>query len=178
MKRYLWILAVFVLAAGPIWASGLSVTASQWTTDQADDDTGIGFKLGLSATPNVDVELRVSFFDTLVTDGPGAIEVEAMPIELGLSYNFRVSDRANPYLGGGAGYYELDAKGPELPGEFGWYLVGGIEVPIAKNWMVFGEGLYRQVEGQAEADDLNRTLVKRAIDLSGAAFNVGVGIKW
>ena len=179
MKRYIWILAVVLLAAaGPVWASGVSATVSQWTTDHAGDDSGLGFKLGLSATANVDIEVRISFFDTLLAEGPSTFEVEALPIELGLSYNFRVSDKANPFVGGGVGYYELDAKGPELPGEFGWYLVGGIDVPIAKNWMVFAEGLYRQVEAEAEGDDLGRGLVSQEMNLSGIALNVGIGIKW
>ncbi|MEE8369037.1 MAG: OmpW family outer membrane protein [Thermoanaerobaculia bacterium] len=179
MKRYLWILAVVVLAAtGAAWASSVSVTVSQWATDHAGDDSGLGFKLGLSATPNVDIEVRVAFFDMLLAEGPEVFEVEAFPVELGLSYNFRVSDKANPYVGGGVGYYELDAKGPELPGEFGWYLVGGIDVPISKNWLVFAEGLYRQVEAQAESDDLGRSLIKQELNLSGAAFNLGIGIRW
>ena len=179
MKRYIWILAVVLLAAaGPVWASGVGVTVSQWTTDHAGDDSGLGLKIGLSATANVDFDLRVSFFDSLFAEGPETFEVEALPVDVGLSYNFRVSDKANPYVGGGVSYYELDAKGPELPGEFGWYLVGGVDMPIAKNWLVFAEGLYRQVEAQSESDDLGRSLIKQEMNLSGAAFNVGIGIRW
>ena len=104
---------------------------------------------------------------------PSLSTAQSCSIPLGL-----LPDKANPYVGGGVGYYELDAKGPELPGEFGWYLVGGIDVPISKNWMVFAEGLYRQVEAQAEYDDLGRSLVKQEMNLSGAAFNVGIGVRW
>lgn len=96
-----------------------------------------------------------------------------------------------PYVGAGGGIYfwqlqedgdfidftppppvifgaTLDSEGTA----FGWYLLGGFEVPVGRNWSFFAEGRWHSVEDDLadELEDLG------TVDLSGT--ELGAGISW
>jgi opacity protein-like surface antigen len=97
-----------------------------------------------------------------------------------------------PYVGAGGGIYSwrleedgefIDFTPPppvifdatlEASGTaFGYYLLGGVEVPVGRHWSFFAEGRWHRVDDDLE-DDFEDDFGK--IDLSGT--DLGAGISW
>lgn len=203
MKRKAHLILALVLAAAiaavPAQATSLSLYGSNWNTDQADDAFGGGIDLAFPIAPTgaLDLELRASYYQELSAepidalfddDDPVFVEdgLEAVPLELGLRYNFNPEGAANLYLAGGGGYYLLDTDAGEIDDEFGYYgALGGEFGRNRRGPSFFVEGNYRKVEGSVridpdrldQIDDLEFT-DQVDVDLDGAGLNLGLVWRW
>jgi hypothetical protein len=186
MMRTAFVVMLLALAVTPAYAGGgIGVTGSWWDTSEAGDDVGWGIiaDLSLTAQSPVDLELRYASIRELTGEFEDPLfTLDVEPIEIGVSYNFNRGG-VNPYLGGGFGFYMLratrldSAHDLDIQDENGWYLVGGVDLPIGGHWALLGEVMYRSVKSQLEGEGLADFDVLR-VDLSGAAANVGFVWRW
>jgi hypothetical protein len=165
MKRIciIALLAVVALGAASPNAQALGVFASWWNMDEANEDGfGFGVRQKVSFTPLLAVDTRaswVSFSDADLNVFP--LEASGL-VSLGLFYG-----------GIGLGYYIFDSDGGDLENNFGWFLVGGIEIALAKVG-VFGEVKWTQLETDFENIDPNLQNVPTSLNADGVGFNLGV----
>lgn len=143
-----------------------AVFGSYWDTD-IDETTGIGLKARFGM-----FDLRATYYDDAT--GDDGVEVEAIPIEAGVAYNFAPHLAVNPYVGAGVSYHLLDSNEGSIDDEVGWYAVVGGEFGMTEGISFMGELMYRDVDGTVE--DLSDGLAVRddvSADLSGFAVNLG-----
>jgi hypothetical protein len=77
------------------------------------------------------------------------------------------------YAGIGFGYYIFDSDAADLENNFGWYLVGGIEIGLSK-FGVFGEVKWTQLSADIEGVDPDLDDVPTSVEADGIGFNIGV----
>ena len=163
MKRLLIIALLAIVAMGTTApnARAIGVMASWWNIDEADEDGfGFGLRQKTSFTPLFALDTRASWVGF---DGLNVFPLEAAgEVSLGLFYG-----------GIGLGYYIFDADNADLENSFGWFLVVGIEVALAKVG-VFGEIKWTQLESDFENIDPNLGDVPTSLNADGIGFNVGV----
>ena len=178
MKKIVAILAAISLTTLSAGAAGVGFFGAYWDTDEAGDGFGGGGKLLLDLGGVVDIEFRGGYFQDLSTDGVD-IDLEVIPIEAGVTVNILGSEAPYKiYVGGGVGYYMLDTDAGDLDDEAGWYGLAGIQVPLGESVSVFAEGVWRQIEGTAEGDDIDELVEDVDIALDGLGGNVGIILGW
>lgn len=188
--------SLFLAAAAPGAAGGLSVFASQWDTSDAGDSLGWGVALGIPLGSTFDLDLRASRFDDFEDepvarlfpgDAPQAEveDVEATPLEVGLRLKLGRDRGFNPYLGAGVSYFLLDSSrmGVEVDDEVGFYGLVGARLGDGRGADLFVEALWRQVEATAEDDpgsigDLDDIDFDDRVDLDLGGFAVQAGLVW
>ncbi|HMP90290.1 MAG TPA: OmpW family outer membrane protein [Kiritimatiellia bacterium] len=161
-------------------ANGLGFFASYWDTKDAEDEFGIGAKLQFSLDQAITMELRASIFQFEDSEGGIKVELDVIPLEAGLLFNLAPGAEFNPYIGGGAGYYIMDAEisagglssDLDIDNEVGYYAVAGAELKLADNIALFVEAKYtwlkiKKVEG-----------ISADAKLDGFGGNAGLIIKW
>jgi hypothetical protein len=157
------VLVTVGLTAAVPGAHALGVFATWWNMNDADDNGfGVGVRQTIKILPVVAIDTRASYLSFDDSD------LKMYPLEatglarLGLFY-----------AGLGVGYYIFDADGPDLENNFGWYVVGGVEVG-AGAVSVFGELKWTQLEADYENVDPDLSQVPTNIDAAGMGFNAGV----
>jgi len=157
------LVALVSLAAITPSAHALGVMASWWNLDEGDDDGfGFGLRSKTQIVPMVSIDTRVSwikFSDADLNVFP--IEATGM-VQLGMLY-----------AGLGAGYYIFDADNADVDNNFGWYLVGGIDISVS-TFGVFGEVKWTQLSADISGVNPDLEDVPTSLDADGIAFNVGV----
>ncbi len=226
MKAWLCVLIVMVLSAPQVLASGLGLHGSYWDSKEADDAWGGGALFRLNLHDRLLIDLRGSYFKfdgvskgiesskvniVLAEDSeefPGVmwlseyadrleVDMEVIPVEVALLAHFDVHDRITPYLGGGVGYYFLDAKMRKsaqdtewlikTSDEFGFFAVNGLHIRLNEYVQLFGEVRYTWLEFKkvkyrmpAPKDDLLWPAAIRAFeyeaDLKMSGFGANVGL--
>lgn len=192
MQKIGLILTLWLTFSGLCLANGLGVHGGYIDTEDLGDSVGIGGKFQIDLPGGLNIEGRTMMYDDLGKDlpvGGGAVrmDLEIWPIEMGLAFDIPVGKRFIPYIGGGIGWHLLEAdvtvgevtQHIDLDDEFGFYLVGGFNMELGENIAIYGEYLYRQVEGSLE-DDHTSKLVKDAVlvDLGGFSINLGLLLRW
>ena len=189
MKKAAVALGILALLASPSWASEIGAMISFFSTDDADDAFGGGIRVDWSVNESVDIQFRASVYDSLEHAIPGHLfTVEAVPVEAGVAYNFNPQGQVNPYVGGGGSFFLLDndrvpvefegeGHRGRMENEMGWYLVGGLEMPVRENMIVFLEAMYRQVSATIEGDDFGQ-VSEREFDMDGPTVNLGIAFGW
>ena len=189
------IIALGILVATPAMADW-GLFATHWSTDDAGDATGAGIKIATEMIEGVNLDFRVSFYGDLGEDrGSVDTDLEAIPLELGLSVTWPTSDRVDLFGGGGIGYYLFDGD-VSVPGgvgieadpdnEVGFYLAGGVEYALRDNQAFYGkteaalfaEVFYRSVEADNITLDSATDVSLGDANLDGIGVNVGLMIKW
>lgn len=186
MKKVLTIASLLALVALPSWAGGVGVMGSSWNTDEAGNSSGGGIKIEFDVGPVLDFELRSAWLEELEFSAQGeAFSLEAVPVDVGLSYEFlEDSNRIRPFLGGGLSFIFLNAKAASdttfrVDDEAGFYVVTGLEGAVNERFEGFVELLYRDASAAFRSDGfLNRDFSDFGADLTGAAFNLGVMLSW
>ena len=182
MKK--WILGLFalVVVAGPVYAGGIGPMVAHWSTEDAGDDEGAGVRLTADLGPDWNLELRMSWFDSLFQIGDGLLfRIEAVPIDVGLSYGFETAGRWEPYVGAGFTYVDVnpDVDSTAInrrievrtPEEFGIFFLAGLDVPIRNDKLsLFAEAIYRSVKTTANSTDIRDFNT----DLTGLGANFGL----
>jgi hypothetical protein len=165
MKRICSILLVTLVALGAAvpQAHAFGVMASWWNIDETNDDGfGGGLRSKTQIVPMIAFDTRISWIHF------GDSSTDVFPIEatgllkLGMLY-----------AGIGAGYYIFNGGEVELDNNFGWYLVGGIELSVSK-FGVFGEVKWTSLSADIKDVDPSLGDVPTELDADGIGFNVGV----
>jgi hypothetical protein len=193
MKKALILTAAALVAFGgtPAAASDFAVFGSYLDTEDLDTSVGGGIRAGFGNRFQLD--LRASYFPDLTEDLGELLEadprrhndIEAIPLDAGLKYNFGLDRRAvNPYLGGGLTYFLMDAERGEVDDEAGFYVAGGLELARRAGGVgFFAEVIYREVEATVERDpqdfddidDIDfETFRKGDLDVGGIGVNAGL----
>lgn len=166
---------VAALCAAPSisYAGDVAVHGSMW--DGKDDPGwGAGLKVGVPVHKMFEVELRGTWIEEMTPHKlDGGVEMDAVPVEAGLSWNFLPEDMINPYISGGANFVFVDSSVGDANNEWGWYAGGGLEIGPPEGLAGMVEVLYRDVDGDL---DLGETDVR--YDLGGVAANVGLLYRW
>lgn len=165
MKRICSVLLVtlFALGAAVPQAHAIGIMASWWNMDEANDDGfGGGLRTKTQIIPMVAIDTRISWIN--FSDA----ETNVFPIEA-----TGILKLGMLYAGLGVGYYIFDADGADLDNNFGWYLVGGIEVGLSK-FGVFGEVKWTQLSTDISGVDPDLGDVPTELDADGIGFNIGV----
>ncbi|MDD5706841.1 MAG: outer membrane beta-barrel protein [Kiritimatiellae bacterium] len=173
--KWLAVCACFACLGGMALAdSGIGVFGSYWSPDDADESYGAGAKLKLGADP-IYFAVRGSYFDDLIDDDADDLDLEAIPVDAGLELGGDLSDIIAIYAGGGATYTFLNVDGGgDVDDEVGWYAEAGLEIKLTDHLCIFGEAIWRDVEGTVENDDLDEITSDVDLDLSGFGVNVGL----
>lgn len=164
MKRIgIVVFAALVLCSSFHSAHALGVMASWWQMDSSSEDGfGFGLRERIQIVPLIGIDTRVSWIN--FKDG----DTNVFPLEaagvvtLGLFYG-----------GIGVGYYIFDAEDVELDNNFGWFVLGGVDVGLG-GFGLFGDIMYRELESDIENVDPNLSNVPTSLDAAGVGFNVGV----
>lgn len=186
--------AALILAAGavPASAGSFALFGSYWDTDAIGETAGGGIQFGIPlGGAGLELDFRGTYYPDLTEDFEGLIEgddtveieVEAVPVDVGVSYYFG-NQNVQPYVGGGATYYILDIDRGELDDEYGFYGKGGIlfgSGPNGANFFV--EAMYRDVDGTVDSepedfDDLDDVDFVDNVTLDLSGFSASIGVMW
>lgn len=180
MKRLMMMLAIIGLCMPSAWASGIGAYGAYWKTkggDDAFDDDGFGggAKVKIDLVPQLSLEIRGTYFSLEPKEGDGG-KLEVIPVEAGLTLNLPNSSKLTPYLGGGAGYFFMNAKNggesTSLKNVVGGYGIVGVEIELAEGFCLFAEGKYTVVSAQSKEDDSPK------IKLDGFGADAGLMLKF
>jgi opacity protein-like surface antigen len=180
-------LLALALCVGPASASSIGVFLSSYAPNGADTAEGFGADFEFGST--VEFELRLSAYGGLFTDAdPEVYRIEAVPLDLGLNYNFGHGDRITPYVGGGFTHMVMDfdgdttrtngqPRGDSIKPELGSYAQFGLDFRINDNWKASAELLYRFIQAEIQSDDIGLPRDQR-LEMSGPALNIGLAVQW
>lgn len=173
MKRMLTVLAGLLLIGASAQAGGLGVFGSYWDPDEGDDTWGVGARWR-GGIDTFYFGLRGTYYDD-VEDVLPVVDFEVIPVDASVGVQTDVNDEVQLYAGAGVTYYFLDADNADLDDEVGWFLEAGAELRVGPRMAIFGEVLWRSVEGTVEGDDLGEIDTNKVdIDLDGITVNVGL----
>jgi opacity protein-like surface antigen len=198
MRKALLILGLAALAGAPLSASDFAIYGSGWDPDAIEEALGGGasfhwgetFGIDLRATyyQNAEVDNIDGPFDDDETNQDVFGDLQMIPLEALLRFDFNNDGPVNFYLAGGASYVMLDIdNGPDLDDEVGWIALGGARFGDPGGVNFFVEGAYRGIEATVRADDLRDFFDDDdggnfgdeidedvALNLDGALINLGV----
>lgn len=187
MKKWIFGLLVLALCAGPASANSFGFFVSHYSPSDTSAEAGLGIDVEFGQ--KVEVEIRWSVYDYLLTDPkPEVYRLQAVPLDLGLNYNFGGGSKVTPYVGGGLTYmtfeFDTDAtrttgqpRGADIDPEIQFYVQLGLDFQINTNWKVSAEAIYRSIDAEVESDDLGLPLDQK-VDMSGPAVNIGLAVQW
>lgn len=173
---FLFALVLMLATTTASSAANFSLYGSYWDTDELGASPGVGaraaffdglqLEVGAGYYTDLEEELDIS----LPGDDAFAVpSLEAIPVEVGLRYNF-----PRFYIGGGGAYYLLEADNGDPDDELGAYVRAGFQFEH-----FFLEANYHDVEAtldnfEIDADDGEIDVIDDvAFDLTGFIFNLG-----
>jgi hypothetical protein len=175
MKRLLAVVFGLGMLCTGAQAAGVGVFGSYWNPDAGDGVFGAGarlrggvgpFYLGVRGTYYEDISKALS---------QPVVDLQAIPVDATVGLQWAPIDELELYGGGGATYYFLDTSEGQIDDEVGWLLEAGAELTIATHIGVFGEAVWRDVQGTVEGDRIGDINHHRAdINLDGFTVNVGL----
>jgi outer membrane protein W len=172
-KRVLTAFALVALASTPILAGSFGVYGSYWDSDQADNSSGGGARLGFNFTKRIELDLHGTYYPKFTTDvGGQSVEVKAKPVDGGLRFNLLPGGPLNPYVGAGATYYFLDSDQGSIQSKTGVYGQAGLEFGSGSSHF-FVEALWRKLETHLSLASFD---TKTRFD--GFAANAGFAWRW
>jgi len=187
------IAAAWIVAAGLVQAGSLTLVNTYWSPADFDEDFGPGLQLQGSFNPIYDIMLRIARFpdmgdDVITGAGPVVVDLAVTPIELAAIAHLPYFDDpwAQPYFGGGFGYYQIDlsAKGPagaldySVSDEVGLLLLAGLRLHLSPELIMTAETTYRWVEARARGEDADGDRSAFDINLNGFGASIGLGLFW
>ena len=193
MRKTISMLGLVALVSAPLAASDFALYGSGWDPDGIKEALGGGASLHFGETFGVD--LRATYYQSADlddidldddTDNDVFGDVQMIPIEALLRYDFNNDGPANFYVAGGASYIMLDwDNGPDLDDETGWIALGGARFGDPGGLNFFVEAAYRGVEATVRAEDLDDffdddegDLFDEDVDLNLDGPLVNLGVVW
>jgi hypothetical protein len=171
MKMWMVWIIIAGLACANVQAAELGIFGSYWTPKDGDETFGAGAKVKGGLGPFY-LSLRGTYFNDITEDVGDDVELRVIPLDAGVGLQLDLIDVIEIYGGVGATYYFMDIDGASIDDEIGWYLEAGVELTITKHASVFGEAVWRHVEGTIKDRDIDRSRVD--VNLEGLGFNVGI----
>ena len=175
----LWALVALVAVSPAAADNSFGVFGAYHNTEDVDESTGGGLRTRLGW-----LDLRASFLNDLTRDtSPESLdfELQAVPLEAGVAFDFMDDARWNPYVGGGLSYFLLDSDTVEIDDQAGFYGVLGSEFGMRENLNLMVEAVYRNMEADVERDPDNFDDIdditledESTVELGGLGVNVGV----
>jgi len=184
MKKLMVMLAVIGLYASSAWASGIGAYGAYWKTkggSEAFDGDGFGggAKIKMDLVPELSIEVRGTYFSLKqkVDDVDVGGTLEVIPVEAGLTLNIPNRSKCTPYIGGGVGYFFMNAKSDDgeshsLDSVLGGYGIVGLEFELAEGLCFFAEGKYTVVSAQDKDEGSPK------IKLDGFGASAGLMLKF
>lgn len=181
MRKHLWLFAlVALLAASPAAAdNSFGLFGTFYDTEDVDSSAGGGIRTRLGW-----LDLRASFLNDLTRDtSPERLdfELQAVPLEAGLAFNFMENGAWSPYAGGGFSYMMLDSDEVEIKDEAGFYAVLGSDFGMRENLNFMVEAIYRNMEARVDRDPRNLSGIdditleeESTVELGGLGINAGL----
>jgi opacity protein-like surface antigen len=197
MRKAIITLGLAALLSGPVAASDFAIFGSGWDPDGIEEALGGGASLHFGESFGVD--LRATYYQNAELDNirigdddaPDVFgDLQMIPIEALLRYDFNNDGPANFYVGGGASYVMLDwDDGPDLDDEVGWVALAGARFGRPGGMGFFVEGAYRGIEATVRADDLRDFFddddggdfgdeIDEDVDLNLDGVLVNLGLVW
>jgi len=176
MRTYTFMAVILCVAGWTLCAqaesNGLGFYGGYWNAGDGESVAGPGVRLTAELFPEAVLDFRFSSFDGVVETDDGDLDV--MPLDLGVTVFFPMTDVFSLHLGAGVGYYLASGLGAD--DEFGLNVLGGGEVRIKQSdanygrvdIKLFAEMIYRSV-------DLDNP---DGADVDGIGANAGLMINW
>ncbi len=193
------VVALLAASTSPAAAVDFGIFGSYWDSDDVGSALGLGGRIWVDINDDLDFEVSAQWLEgfddnpTLLEPTPlttflfrAMVEVDAIPVDLGLTYSFG-DEGQGFFIGGGGTWAFLDGEivitDPALPGgiielggvddEFGWYAKLGYEAND-----LFVDLLYRDLSATAEglsAVTLPGAGIPSTIDIDLSGFQVSIG---
>lgn len=172
------LLFIIFFGTASVKADGLGVFGSFWEPADGGDTRGLGARIrgGKDAMYYV---LRGTYFEDIQEEREmSVVDLQVIPVDLGLGLQTQNDEGLILYGGIGASYYFIDRETfDDVDDEYGWYLEAGIEFGFNEGLGVLIEGVWRRVEGDVD-DEKGTLLSDTTIDLEGFSLNVGLLFVW
>ena len=194
------LLAMVVIATSAYADNAWGPVASYWDTADGTDGSGLGVFMMLDAGNGVVVDMRYTWFEDLMEGAIGTdisdVDLEAVPLEFGISKVAKLGESLELYIGGGLGYYMMDGnvdrRGSreinfDPDDEFGVYALYGFRITVADNMgenvmasrvSIFGEAIYRIVSVDEITVAADQSITVENGDLDGFGANLGLMLHW
>jgi hypothetical protein len=188
MRKSAFIVLALLLTSVPATAGSLGIFGTSYSPSDTDTGEGVGLDVEFGSG-HWTLQFRGSLFEELTTDAnPEIYEIEAVPYDLGLNYRFGNAARVTPHVGGGVTYAVFHFDGDvtttvNLPNsaaidpELGFYVEVGVEFTFGKKAAIFADVVARNLEAEIEGNDVGLD-IDQLVDMSGAAFHVGLAVVW
>lgn len=160
------------LAVSP--GTGLGIFASRWDSRDHGTLDGYGVRMGWNVFQYLGMEARASYF----TSKSEIRKTTVIPLEGALTLRVPVGQHLAPYVGGGVGYYMMEAKyrGTEprnLSDEVaGYFALAGLNVRLGAATL-FGEAKYTLV-GTDDDLEWRGADVEQRNSLDGLSWTIGL----
>ena len=125
---------------------GLGVFATRWDSEEFGTFTGYGARLGWDIYRQLALEARASYLESEEDDWNTTL----IPLEAALTWRFSPAPHLSPYVGGGIGYYLVDAEAaepdaPDVSDEVaGYFALAGLNLALGPVTL-FAEAKYNLV---------------------------------
>jgi hypothetical protein len=188
MRKSAFIVLALLLTSAPAMAGGFGIFGASYSPSDADSSEGVGLDLEMGSG-RLHWQLRATLFEALTTDAnPEAFDIDVTPIDLGVNYDFGNASRITPHVGGGLTYavfhFHTDTtttvnlpNSEAIDPELGFYAEVGVDFEVGRNATVFADVVVLTLEAEIEGDDLGLD-VDQKLDMSGAAFHLGIAVRW
>ncbi len=154
--------------------TGLGVFASRWDSRDHGTMDGYGVRMGWRVFQQAELEARTSYFSSK-TD---IRKTTVIPLEAALTIRIPAGRELAPYLGGGVGYYMMEAKysgsEPRTHSEevAGYFALAGLNVRLGVA-ALFGEAKYTLV-GTDDDLEWRGADVEQRNSLDGLSWTIGL----
>lgn len=188
MRKSAFIVLALLLTSAPAMAGSFGIFGASYSPSDTDTGEGVGLDMEFG-TGSWRFQLRGSLFEELTTDAnPEVYEIEAVPYDMGVNYHFGNASRVTPHVGGGITYAVFNFDGDitqtvnlpnsaDIDPEIGFYIEVGVEFQFSRNAAIFADVVARNVEAEVEGDDVGLD-VDQFVDVTGAAFHLGIAVVW
>lgn len=184
MRKICTLVTIASFVSASALGAAIGGFGSYWSSDDASDSYGYGLRLASTGDPAGYLELRVSRYDdfTLFMDGMD-IELDVIPVDLGVTLNLGAEDSVELYLGGGGTFFVMDGEARfagggtrdlDLDNRWGYYGLMGFEFAVSDSIRLFGEGVYRKGKGRFSGDRSNEGAANMEFKMDGFGGNVGL----
>lgn len=182
--KWIYIFALVLGLASQVDAARVGLFGSHWEAGNAGEEIGYGALIRMDAGQGLFMDLRGSWYEFKQSSAGQSRTLRLIPLEIALLTSYPGSTEFAPYFGGGWGYYIADGDVNEGAGstslnidnEFGYFLVGGLDIRLSRSVRFFAEAKYAWVRfSDVETED---GVDQPNIKADGLAINVGLILRW
>ena len=152
-------------------ADTTDVSLQYMYADDLDHGLGIGLRYSLAVTEQLCLDGRLGYMHFPDSD------MDMVPLEAAArGYFLREGEAVRPYAGLGIGYYFLDANRGDADDDFGWTILGGLEMETRHAFNVITELRWLWLE--ADVDDTYAAYERTGSSIEVGGLGLNVGLLW